>query len=590
MSHSHIEQIKSRILPSTLIAKYRQLKNKGNGEFVGLCPFHEETTPSFTVSDRKGFYHCFGCGANGDIFTFLVNHKGLSYRQALEQLAAEAQVELPQSYKEEQSKLEKLTPLFKLFEKAAQFYHQQLYGREGAVALKYLKDRGLNDDTIAEFNLGYAPQSDLLLLKYLRSQFDEETVLSSKLFLQGKGVYSPFKGRVMFPICNRQGRVIAFGGRALKEGEAAKYINSMENPIFHKGSVLYNMHRATGHGFKANSVIVVEGYIDVISLAHAGINNAVAPLGANVRVEQVMQLWSVASEPIICLDSDRAGQAAAHRLSHAVLPHLTAGKSLKFCYLRGAKDPDEMIRKNGVLAMKKALDSAIPLVDVIFNHELQQEEGNTPEKRLNLQEKLSNLASLIKNPSLSKLYQQFFKNKLYEYFAPKFSNKKAVAKAHNDNQFSSDILSLMAIEEPEIISILGGCVLSPPLLNDEELYEILVSCDIDSPVLSQVRDFLVAISDDIDTMRCCSLEDEVSARFGVVFDKRRLDPALWAADKSLSEAKNHTLRAAKLHNLRRLMMQIKEVELLLKQNEDMQLFDRLVHLKQQESLLQEEIS
>jgi len=591
MSYSHIEQIKAKILPSTLISRYRQLKSKGNGEFLGLCPFHEESTPSFTVSDRKGFYHCFGCGANGDVFSFLVNHNGMSYRGALEQLAGEAQVELPKAYKEEQEKQEKLAPLFKLFEMAAQFYHQQLYGREGGQALQYLKARGLKDEIIAEFKLGYAPQNDALLLKVLRANFNEETILSSKLFLQGSGIYCPFRGRVIFPIDNRQGRVIAFGGRTLKSTDAAKYINSMESPVFHKGEILYNMHRAAGAAFKDGSVIVVEGYMDAIALANAGVNNVVAPLGANVKAEQVMQLWPLANEPVICLDSDRAGKAAAIRLAHSILPYLSAGKSLKFCQLKGAKDPDDMIKKNGLNAMRKALDEAVPLVDLLFAHELQQEDGLTPEKRLQLQNRLEELAGMIKNPQLSKIYQQFFKNKIYEAFAPSFSGKSKKAKdlLDTNKKFSADILEMMLIEEPEIISILAGCVLFPALLKEREVQEALGMCEINSLQLSQVRDFLIAISEDIDIIQCSSLEEEVYTRFKMVFDKKRLDPALHK-EGSLTEIKAHALRAVKLHTLRGVLTQIKEVELLLRQKEDVRLFDRLIYLKQQEGLLREEIN
>jgi len=589
MSNNHIEQIKAKILPSTLIARYLQLKHKGNGEFLGLCPFHEEKSPSFTVSDRKGFYHCFGCSASGDIFTFLVNHEGLSYREALERMAAEAQVDLPQSHKEEQHKAEKLAPLYNLFEKAAQFYNQQLHGREGMEALQYLKARGLTTDTIAEFKLGYAPQNDGSLLKLLRSHFDEKIILDSKLFIQGKSLYSPFNGRVMFPIENRRGQVIAFGGRTLKKTEAAKYINSMENPIFHKSDVLYNMSRATRSAFKQGSVIVVEGYMDVIALANAGIGNAVAPLGANVKVEQVMSLWPIVNEPTICLDSDRAGQTAALRLAKAILPHLSAGKSLKFCHLNGAKDPDELIKKSGVTAMNHALGKSLSLVDFLFSSELEQVGPVTPERKLHLQEKLTELAALIQNPTLGKIYQQFFKNKVYEAFAPK--PYKKIGK-HNTNmaKFSKDILTLMAIEESEVISILATCAIHPLILKYEDLREALHSLEIKTNELSLTRDFLLSISEDDGATQLVSLEQEIIEKFGLHFDKKRLDPTLYDSERSLVDIKTHALRTVKIQMLQHLITQIKEVELLLKQNADIKLFDRLVYLKQQETLIHKEIS
>jgi DNA primase len=590
MSYNHIEQIKARISPSVLISRYLQLKNKGNGEFLGLCPFHQENTPSFTVSDKKGFYHCFGCGANGDIFSFLKNYSGISYRDALEKLAAETGVTLPKQSDDEKIRQDKLAPLFRLFEIVSKFYHSKLYSREGADALLYLKGRGLSEDVIAEFNLGYAPVKDDELIQLLKKDFDEETIAESKVILKGNGMYSPFKGRVIFPISDRQGRAIAFGGRLLKDSNAAKYINSMENPIFHKGEVLYNMSRALHKGLKEREIIVVEGYMDVISLASVGISNAVAPLGANVKVEQIMQLWNFVDDPTICMDSDRAGQTACIRLAHSILPHIVAGKSVKFCQLKGAKDPDELIKKRGIAAMRDTLKKAEPLVNLLFESELSAHGAITPEKRLLMQNNLDALARTIKIPALSKIYQKFFNDKIFKEFNYNHSNKKLSKNEDAKKKFSAGVFELMSIRSPEVTAVLAGCSLFPKIMEDKEIRCLLDRLEIDSEELSAVRDFLVAISDEIDIIHSCSLEDEIKTRFDFAFDKKRLDPILSLDSPSISEVRSHVLRAGNIHNLNCIAKQIKEMESLLKLSQDSALFERLIYLKEQELVLLKQIN
>lgn len=590
MSYNHIEQIKARISPSVLISRYLQLKSKGNGEFLGLCPFHQENTPSFTVSDKKGFYHCFGCGANGDVFAFLRNYSGMSYREALEQLAAEVGVTLPKQTDDERVAQDKLAPLFGLFEGVSKFYHGKLYSREGADALLYLKGRGLSDEVIAEFNLGYAPARDDELIALLKKGFNEDTISESKVVLKGNGLYSPFKGRVIFPIRDRQARVIAFGGRVLKSSNAAKYINSMENPIFHKGEVLYNMDKALHKGLKEKEIVVVEGYMDVIALASIGISNAVAPLGANVKVEQIMQLWNFVDEPTICMDSDRAGQTACIRLAHSILPHIIAGKSIKFCQLEGAKDPDEYIKKYGISAIKTSLNKAKPLVDLLFESELKSQGAATPEKRLLMENRLEALAKTIKIPALSKIYQKFFNDRIFKELYYKHSNKKLSKKAEAEKKFSSEVFDLMSVRSPEITTVLAGCALLPSIMEDKEIRCLLDRLDIDSEELSAVRDFLVAISEEIDIIHSCSLEDEIKARFDFIFDKKRLDPILSLDSPSAAEVKAHVLRAGIVHSLNCIAKQIKEMESLLKLSQDPVLFEKLIYLKEQELVLLRQVN
>jgi DNA primase len=328
-----LEDLRGRVSISDVVGRRVRLIRKGRGEATGLCPFHNEKTPSFTVSEDKGFFHCFGCGAHGDVIGFVMRSEGLEFPQAIEKLAGEAGMQVPRETPEERERAERQATLGGAVELAAKYFEQQLRASAGKAGLDYLKRRGLSDDTMRRFRLGFAPDSRHGLKAALeKAAIPEAIALEAGLLIKpddGGHAYDRFRGRVMFPILDRRGQAIAFGGRILDQGEP-KYLNSPETPLFHKGRVLYGLSHAQKTARETNEIIVVEGYMDVIALAQAGISNAVAPLGTALTEEQIALLWRVAQEPILCFDGDNAGQRAAARAADRAIPLLKPGLSLRF--------------------------------------------------------------------------------------------------------------------------------------------------------------------------------------------------------------------------------------------------------------------
>jgi DNA primase len=360
---SFIEELLARTDIVEVIERRVALKRAGS-EFQARCPFHDEKTPSFTVSPRKQFYHCFGCGAHGSAIGFLMNYEGLEFVDAVEELARNAGLKVPRS---ESHRARPRAGLHEMLDQAAGFFQARL--REYPPAIEYLKSRGLSGEICRDFGIGYAPDSWDALQKHLGTDEDRLRLMQrAGLLSQGKGkAYDKFRDRIMFPIHDRRGRVIAFGGRAMGE-DGPKYLNSPETELFHKGRELYGLYLARQRGGRMEAIIVVEGYTDVVALAQFGLRNAVATLGTATTPEQAGLLFRAAETVIYCFDGDEAGRKAAWRALQSTLPKLREGVQARFLFLPEGEDPDSLVRQRGREEFETLLGEAQPLSDFLFEH------------------------------------------------------------------------------------------------------------------------------------------------------------------------------------------------------------------------------
>jgi len=402
-------------LLSALVGRTVKVTKAGR-EFKGCCPFHNEKTPSFYVNDEKGFYHCFGCGAHGDAIRWMTDHRGLPFMDAVKELADAAGLDVPAPDPRAAQKAERANSLYDVMTAAADWFAEQLNGVEGGEARAYIEKRGLKPATVKTFGLGYAPDSKGKL-KAALARFGEDKLIEAGLLIKvdDKDSYDRFRGRLMIPIRDARGRVIAFGGRILGAGEP-KYLNSPDTPLFDKGRTLYNLDRAGPANRKTGRVIVVEGYMDVIALAQAGIEDAVAPLGTALTEHQIERLWRLAGSPTLCFDGDAAGQKAAIRAIGRALPGLAPSRSLQFVTLPQGQDPDDLIKSGGRIAMDALLDRPEALVDRLWRHELDAEALTTPEARAGLRQRLYEQAKSIEDPGVRDQYQLEFRQRFDEAF------------------------------------------------------------------------------------------------------------------------------------------------------------------------------
>ncbi|CFX39110.1 DNA primase [Candidatus Filomicrobium marinum] len=419
-----LDEIRSRLSVSQVVGRKVALKKQGR-EFAGLSPFKTEKTPSFFVNDQKGFYHCFASGEHGDIFTFLIKTEGLSFPEAVERLAEEAGVTLPKPAPrdpESRAQEDERERLYRLLETSAKFFEDQLHTRDGREASGYLVRRGLSEATVSGFRLGYAPHDRTRLKSYLSAAgFTEREMITSGMLIGGPDIptsYDRFRHRVMFPITDHKSRVIAFGGRALDDGQPAKYLNSPETPLFHKGWVLFNLAAARPAAHEASRIIVVEGYMDVIALAQAGVKEAVAPLGTALTQEQVQLLWRIAPEPILCFDGDSAGRKAAHRALDTALPHLKPGVSLSFAFMPDGLDPDDMLRQSGREGFEGVMARARGFADVLFSREWDAGDWSTPERRAGLELQIRKLTAQITDDAVRSHYERDMRDRLFKAWRP----------------------------------------------------------------------------------------------------------------------------------------------------------------------------
>jgi len=400
--------------------------NQGKGDFWAPCPFHHEKSASFHVDDRKGFYYCFGCQAKGDALTFLKDTQNLSFMEAVETLAREAGMTMPERDPGERQRADRRTTLTDVMEQAVRYYRMQLMGGQAVEAREYLDRRGLSEAQREHWGIGFAPDTRHGLWNHLtQAGIAPDLIIEAGLCAKpdadsrggGGQPYDRFRGRIMFPIRDARDRCIAFGGRAMAENARAKYLNSPETPLFDKGRTLYNIGPARAAMGKGTPLIVAEGYMDVIALVNAGFEGAVAPLGTAITEDQLRLLWRMHDEPVVALDGDTAGLRAGHRLADLSLPLITAGHSLRFVLLPGGQDPDDLIRASGAAAMRALVERAVPMARLLWDREISGHVFDSPERRAALDHRLRALLNQLQDPSLREHYGEEFRQQRRALFS-----------------------------------------------------------------------------------------------------------------------------------------------------------------------------
>jgi DNA primase len=416
-----LDELRARLPVSEVVGKRVKLKKSGR-EWKGLSPFQQEKTPSFFVNDQKQAWFDFSSGKNGNIFDFVMETEGVSFPEAVERLASLAGLALPAVTADAARHEQRRKTLHDVMELAAKFFADTLASRNGAKARGYLGDRAISPHVQLQFRLGYAPSERFALKEHLGSQgIPVDDMIEAGLLVSGDDIpvpYDRFRDRVMFPITDLRGRVIAFGGRALEKDVAAKYMNSPETPLFHKGDNLYNHAPARQASHHGAQLVVVEGYIDVIAMVTTGFAASVAPLGTALTENQLAALWKMADEPILCFDGDKAGQKAAHRAADMALPHLKPGKSLRFALLPEGQDPDDLARSGGRPAIEEVIGAARGLAEMIWSREIEGGSFATPERRAALEARIGELGNSIRDEVVRRYYRQDLSQRLQRIFAP----------------------------------------------------------------------------------------------------------------------------------------------------------------------------
>lgn len=493
---------------SEVIGKRMAIKKHGR-EYQGLCPFHKEKTPSFTVNNEKGFFHCFGCGAHGDAIEFVRRFEKLSYPETLEKLAAEAGIPLPEVSPEQARRAEVERTLYDVLEAACQWFEKQLMGSNGTVARDYIEKRGLKSETLRTFRTGFAPDERTALNQHLTAAgFSRALQAEAGLIIvpESGPVYDRFRGRIMFPIRNSGGRVVAFGGRLIASNthnkSLPKYLNSPETPVFKKGDLLYNLDLAKKSARDAGMVVVMEGYMDVVSTHQSGVNYAVATLGTAVTPEHLRLLWQMGKEPIVCLDGDEAGKRAMMRAAEVALPLLRPGYSLRFARLPSGEDPDSYIQKYGKASFEKILLSSRRLSQILWEDLSPQYNSELPESRAELEATLKQLAEKIPDATVRQHYLSYFRRQLWArpVKTPAPANRTGTAGRNNAaankerspqveqliNRAHSATLEMLA---QRLLTILVKC---PQLLHKSQVEETLTHLDIRTSMLATLRDAMIS--------------------------------------------------------------------------------------------------
>lgn len=420
-----LDQLRTRITLSALIGRTTRLQKAGR-EFKACCPFHNEKSPSFTVNDEKGFYHCFGCGAHGDAIRWMTDHQGLAFMDAVKELAAEAGMDVPAPDPRAAQAAEKRDSLHDVMAAAQEWFVRNLSGPGGETARAYLATRGFDAHTVQRFGFGFAPEGRQALKEAL-ARFPEPMLVEAglRIEVEERDPYDRFRGRLMLPIEDARGRVIAFGGRILDKNktDSPKYLNSPDTPLFDKGRTLYNLHRAAPAARQSGRMVVVEGYMDVIALAAAGIAECVAPLGTALTETQIEMLWRHVEMPVLCFDGDKAGQRAAMRAVARALPLLRPAHSLRIVRLPEGLDPDDLIKARGARALEQLLGEARSLVDVLWEFERDAHPLATPEDKAGLKARLMAHVDTIADPDIASLYRRELQDRYSAFAFPRRENR-----------------------------------------------------------------------------------------------------------------------------------------------------------------------
>ena len=595
-----LDELRARTGLAEVIGRRVALRRQGQ-EWAGLCPFHKEKTPSFTVNESKGFYHCFGCGAHGSAIDFVMNTEGLSFPEAVEKLAREAGMELPAPDPNARQRAEARKGLIELMAAVAQWFQAQLAATPGAEARDYLARRGLSPEVVGHFRLGYAPEARDGMLSAMRARgFALEQLLEAGLVRRpeaGGEAYDFFRHRVIFPIAGGDGRIVAFGGRALGEARA-KYLNSPETALFHKGGTLYNLDHARKAAHEAGSVIVAEGYMDVIALHRAGLAQAVAPLGTALTEDQLRALWRLAPEPVLCFDGDAAGQRAAYRAAERALALLQPGRSLGFVELPPGQDPDDVLNRRGAARLQGMFAKPLTLADVLWRQALEGRELDTPERRAGLRRDLGQLVNQIGNETVRVYYRQHFSVALDGLFASARPNRRpgrGLARVRTvDGRVSRFLGPHLELQERHAMEALKSpvgreralmaLVLSHPALLDE-VFEDFAGLHFASPELDRLHRQLlehVALRQALDVAQLThdltdkALSQVVGGLTGSAAAK--LTPSA-AAEASLDEAQDDWNEIYRIHRLSSLEAEYRAAETSLAEAPTDEDLTRLIALK-----------
>jgi DNA primase len=435
-----LEELRSRVSVTQVVGRKvswdLKKSNQNKGDMWAPCPFHQEKTASFHVDDQKGFYYCFGCHAKGDAISFVKETENVNFIEAVQILAKEAGLQMPEQDPQAKEKSTYRDELFKIMDLSVRFYQRSLNSAQGAKARDYINSRKLTSDTIDNFELGFASNNRTELFDYLKDKnIPEEHIIDTGMCLRsddGGAVYDRFRDRIMYPIRDSRDRCIAFGGRAMSQNARAKYLNSPETKLFDKGKSLYNVNTARSALNKQSSLIVAEGYMDVIALSQANFKASVAPLGTAITKDQLALIWRISPNPVIALDGDRAGINAAYRLIDIALPLIETGKTIKFVLMPEGYDPDDLIQERGRDAMQNLVDDAISLGDLLWKRETEGLSFNNPEARAALDKKLDQAISNVSDRQLKYHYQQYFKDLKWSAFI-----KKPIRKSSDLNNITS---------------------------------------------------------------------------------------------------------------------------------------------------------
>lgn len=479
-SQELIQRIKDRIKLSDILSRHVALIPAGHMRFKALCPFHNEKTPSFVISDDKQTYHCFGCGAHGDLISFLTEKENYNFIDAVEYLAEIASVTLPKYNAYEEKKIQEDATDYEIINEFHKFFLKHFVG---SAAENYIKQRGISTENIQKFALAYAPKKYLIEQFRKAKAYDYKKLEDLGLYRQGpNGYYFLFAERLIFPILNHKGKLVAFGGRILGEG-LPKYINSPEYKFFKKRELLYNLYQAKPYIQKSQEVILCEGYMDVIAMQQAGFYNVVAPLGTAFSVFHLDVLWYFCDNPTICLDGDAAGKKAMMRIAEIAIPKLKPGKTLSFIILPQGKDPDDVLKTDGVKAMQLYIENRIFMAEMLVKEHC-HDKLLTPEARSAALERLNKLAYKIEHEGVKTEYLRFFKDAFFKYFRsksyyikPKIANNLAIK------------TSKVKIEEVEFMAFISTNI---SLLQDETYEEQFALLDFEDKVISQIQAYLLA--------------------------------------------------------------------------------------------------
>ena len=516
------DELRAKVSIVDVVSSKVKLVRKGR-EYQACCPFHNEKTPSFTVNEAKGFYHCFGCGAHGDIIKFEMEANNLPFMDALRKLADKAGLQVPQISKESHEEAVKRNSLYDIMDMACRFFEKSLRLPEGQRAMDYFHHRGFEEDIITKFRLGYAPNNNGLKALLASKGVSEHDMAELGLIAipedKSRRSHDFFRDRVMIPIMDKAGRVIAFGGRIMGDGQP-KYLNSPETPLFNKRRVLYNLNNARDRAFAARNIIVCEGYMDVIALDKYGFGFAVAPLGTALTEDQIAEAWKVCPEPTLCFDGDGAGIRAAIRSIDRGLPILKAGYSLKYVFLPDKMDPDEFLKAHGHDAFAEYLKNTTPLVKLLWRKNVEGRVFDTPEQKALIEKNVMEEVAKIQDEKVRGYYQQEMQNYIYNELGRGFwKNQNSLKKAKSFTHSEERKTQTPQVERPKVSLdelvvkfVLAAMVYYPVLIAEYE--EKMGMFEIPNDKLRKFFDTLLEISHDNEDVElksedvCKALQDK----------------------------------------------------------------------------------